>query len=150
MSGGLAAGNDRVSDGTPTPGGASPSPEGFRQFTRELRIRRQAAESLRREVAALGQDVRELDRAVEELRGLERAGGRPLGNPQGLDRLEEELIARLKEFEFTLWRALDPSAAAGPALGSGARVPPEYRELVEEYYRSLARQRAGSPPSRSP
>jgi hypothetical protein len=149
MSGGLGAGNE-VSESGRSAGAPATSAEGFRQFARELRIRRQAAESLRREVAALGQDVRELDRALEELRGLERSGARSLGNPQGLDRLEEELIARLKEFEFTLWRALDPAAAAGPALGSGARVPPEYRELVEEYYRSLARQRGGSPPARSP
>jgi hypothetical protein len=149
MSGGLGAGNE-VSESGRSAGAPATSAEGFRQFARELRIRRQAAESLRREVAALGQDVRELDRALEELRGLERSGARSLGNPQGLDRLEEELIARLKEFEFTLWRALDPSAAAGPALGSGARVPPEYRELVEEYYRSLARQRGSSPPARSP
>ena len=84
---------------------------------------------------------------MDQLRALERSGR--FGDPQGLAILEEELIARLKEFEFTLWRALDPTAGSGPALGAGARVPPEYRELVEEYYRALARQ-GGSPPPRSP
>ena len=110
----------------------------MRQFTRELRARRLAADSLRRELAGLGQDPRQLDRIIAGLRDFENP--RTLSDPKGLDRLESDLIEQLKQFEFTLWRAL----AAGPdgqrpALGASSRVPPEYRELVEEYYRSLAR-----------
>lgn len=108
-----------------------------RQFTREFRLRRQAAEELRRDVAREGLDVTELDRAIDDLRRLE--SGRPLGDPRGVDQLQAAVIDGLKTFEFKLYRRLGLSDENRPAQGAPAPVPPEYRALVEEYYRSLGR-----------
>ncbi len=100
-------------------------------------MRRQAAEELRRELAGQGLDVRELDRAISDLRQLE--SGRVLnGDPKGLAELQANVIEGLKTFEFALFRSYGLGADNRPALGARAPVPPEYRALVEEYYRSLA------------
>ena len=53
-------------------------------------------------------------------------------------RLQRELLQGLKEFEYRLRRALTgPDAERLEQVGSD-KVPPEYRDLVEEYYRALA------------
>jgi len=122
-------------DGTPR----SLSGGDARQFGREFRLRREAAEELRRDLQEQGVEAGELGRLIEALRRLEN--GRPFGDPKGLDELQAALIERLKTFEFTLWRQFNAGAADRPALGAAGQVPPEYRALVEEYYRSLARQR---------
>ena len=54
------------------------------------------------------------------------------------------MIAGLKEFEFAVWRKFNGVDLGNrPALGASAQVPPEYRALVEEYYRSLAKKTGG-------
>ena len=106
-----------------------------RQFGREFRMRRQAAQDLRRQLAPDGVDLAELDRVIDDLRRLE--SGRPFGDPQGLERLQADAIERLKTFEFGLYRRLGLEGEHRPAAGTPAQVPPEYRALVEEYYRSL-------------
>jgi hypothetical protein len=100
-------------------------------------MQRQAAEELRRDLARQGIDVRDLDRIIGELRRLE--SGRPLGDPKGLEQLQADVIEGLKTFEFLLYRRLGLGEGNRPVLGAPAQVPPEYRALVEEYYRSLAR-----------
>jgi len=110
-----------------------------RQFGREFRLRREAAEALRDDLRQQGVETGELDRMVDDLRRLER----PVNDPRGLDELQAALIERLKTFEFTLWRKFKAGAEGGPALGSAGQVPPEYRAMVEEYYRSLARRPGG-------
>ena len=113
------------------------SPSGDASQARgEFRLRRQNAEALRRELAGQGLDVRELDRAIEDLRQLET--GRLMGDPKGLAELQASVIEGLKTFEFALFRSFGLGADNRPALGARAPVPAEYRALVEEYYRSLA------------
>jgi hypothetical protein len=106
-----------------------------RQLAREAGVRREQAESLRREVAKLGVETGDLDRAIAQLREFEQSAGS--GSPKGLDQLQEAIIAGLKNFEFGLWRKF--STADHPALGAPEAVPPEYRALVDEYYRALGR-----------
>lgn len=110
-------------------------PGDARQFGREFRMRRESAQELRRELGPEGVDMADLDRAIEDLRRLE--SGRPFGDPLGLDRLQAEAIERLKTFEFGLYRRLGLGNEHRPTAGTPAQVPPEYRALVEEYYRSL-------------
>lgn len=107
-----------------------------RQFSRELGLRRAAAEELRGELARQGVDVRELDEIIRALRRLE--SDRRIGDPKGLADLEGEVIEGLKDFEYSLYRRLGLIDPKGPAQGTRAPIPPEYRAAVEEYYRSLA------------
>lgn len=114
-----------------TPGGIGDP----RQFRGEVAARQQAAEQLRRDLAAQGVDVRPLDLTIEQLKQLQQTT-----NPGRADELQAAVIAGLKEFEFGVWRKFHGlDLGARPALGAAAQVPPEYRALVEEYYRSLAR-----------
>jgi uncharacterized protein DUF4175 len=111
-----------------------------RQFGREFRLRREAAESLRRELAQQpGIDLRELDRAISDLRRLE--SGRPFGDAKGMEELQAAVIEGLKTWEFRLFRALGQTGENRPALGAPSQAPAEYRALVEEYYRSLGRKK---------
>ena len=107
------------------------------QFAREFRVRRLEAEELRRDLAERGLDTSELDDAIGEMRRLEGQGA--FGNPQGLDRLQADVIEGLKGFEFSLFRAFGLGTEKRPALEARTPVPAEYRALVEEYYRALAR-----------
>ncbi len=135
----------RSGETAPQAGGArGGAPEGAdaqpgRQFAREFRVRRQAAESLRADLRAIGEETAPLDRVLQQFRQLDDQ--RTFEDAAALDRLERDLIAGLKEIEFALWRRFGDNSGQRPAAGATARVPPQYRELVEEYYRSLARQR---------
>jgi hypothetical protein len=106
-----------------------------RQFSREFRLRREAAESLRRELSRQpGIDLSELDRAITGLRQLE--SGRPFADASGLAELQAAVIEGLKTWEFRLFRAL---GQLGEPAGAGRSIPVRGgRGLVEEYYRSLA------------
>ena len=128
--------------GQPDPAGRL-NPGQIRQFVRDLRSRREVAESLRTDLRALGQGVDDIDRLIDRFRELENPA--TFGDVRGLDRLQEDLIEQLKNLEFALWRKFGVDEGQRPALGASARVPPKYRELVEEYYRSLARERPKSP-----
>jgi hypothetical protein len=110
-----------------------------RQFGREFRLRREAAENLRRELSGQNMDVADLDRAIADLRRLE--SGRPFSDPKGLEDLQQAVIEGLKSWEFRLWRTLAQNGKNTTAMGAPAAAPPEYRALVEEYYRSLARKK---------
>ncbi len=102
-----------------------------------------AAESLRADLRTLGQDTEDLDRLLDRFRQLDTQ--RTFGDPRGLDQLENDLIEGLKALEFSLWRRFGDEGGQRPAAGASARVPPQYREVVEEYYRSLARQKSPKP-----
>ena len=102
-------------------------------------MRREAAESLSRDLAGRNIDVGDLERAIADLRRLE--SGRPFADPKNLEQLQQAVIEGLKNWEFRLWRVLGQTGGDRPAMGAPAAAPPEYRALVEEYYRSLARKK---------
>lgn len=140
------AGEEGATGGRPrpggTPGGASRgqlSPDQSRQFERELNRRRAELTELSRELTEEGVDVEQLERILGSLEGLDAPGR--LADPLGLERLREEVIAGLKEFEFTLRRELAGGDVERYFSTGADEVPPEYRELVEEYYRALSRSR---------
>jgi hypothetical protein len=126
--------------GVPRGGGAGQlSPDEARQYRQELGRRRAELSELQRELSEEGVDVGTLDDILGDLRGLESPGR--LEDPRALAQLQDAVIAGLKEFEFALRRQLGTGQTAeGAAIGAG-EVPPRYRELVEEYYRSLSRTR---------
>jgi len=122
-------------NGAGRPGYATPGGDA-RQWQRELRERRTDAEALRAELDRMQLDPAELDRVIAELKRLESS--RVLADASGLSRLEQDVLERLKAFEFALRRRLEGDATK-PLAGAQDQVPPRFRELVEEYYRSLAR-----------
>ena len=143
QAGGRAGGQDTTAGGPMQgentaggrPGYVAPGGDA-RQWQRELRERRADAEALRSELERMQLDPAELDRVIAELKRLESS--KVLADATGLSRLQADVLERLKAFEFALRRRIEGDAAK-PLAGAGDQVPPRFRELVEEYYRSLAR-----------
>ena len=122
--------------GQGAPSGRLSTEEG-RQFSRELRAQREAAEALRRELGKGGRSSADLDRLIARLRDLE--SGRSFDDPEELNRLRGAVLDGFKEFEFALRRQLGEKERDGPVLGGSDDVPAGYRDLVSEYFRSLSR-----------
>lgn len=126
--------------GVPRGGGTGQiSPDDMRQFRGELGRRRNELAELRRELEDEDVDASQLDRIVRGLGTLQNRGA--LGDPRGLERLQQEIIAGLKEFEFSLRRELAGSDQERLFLSESDDVPEAYRQLVEEYYKALSRNR---------
>ena len=119
-------------------GGRLPTNEAA-QFSREMRLRRETAEGLRRDAAQQGLDTGDLDRAIEAMRQLEN--GRTFNDPKALEQLQGQALEKLKDFEFALLRSTGMGTDGRPAAGARAAVPAEYRALIDEYYRQLARRK---------
>ncbi len=60
-------------------------------------------------------------------------------DPRALADLHEDVLNRLKRIEFGLRRDVEGQADRRATLSGSDEVPDGYRNLVEEYYRSLAR-----------
>jgi hypothetical protein len=120
-----------------TPGQITPDAE--RQFGRELNERRSELAELRRELQREGVDISRLDEVMRTLGAMDNRG--PMGDARGLAELESAVIASLKEFEYALRRQIAGAEGERLFLSGSDDVPVEYRELVEEYYRSLSRNR---------
>jgi hypothetical protein len=118
-------------------GGGGLSAEQIRQFSREYRERRADAEALRRELAREGVDVGTLDRMIAQMRALEAA--RVYSDAEELERLQSSVVEGFKNFEFALRRAIEGEIGDRPLVGGTSDVPPEFRKLVDEYYKALAR-----------
>ena len=116
--------------------GESFTVEEARQLSRELRARRDAARELRRSLQGSGVDTKALDRAIARLGALD--GASVLGNTAALEQLRAGVVEDLKGFEFALRRTLGAAESSGPALGGSEQVPPQYREMVNEYFKSLS------------
>lgn len=110
-----------------------------RQLSGEVRTRRQAAESLRGELAQMGVTLPELNDAIDALRRME--GERALTDPRNLAALQDAVAASLQRVEFELWRRFGTPAGSRPAVGVAGDAPAAYRAMVDEYFRTIARDR---------
>lgn len=104
-----------------------------------MRSRLGAAEALRQELREQGITVTPLDEAIATMRRLQQ--DRVQGDPREMTRLVEQALESLRQAEFDLWRRFSGGTESLPAVGDLSRVSPRYRALVEEYYRSIARDR---------
>ena len=118
-------------------GGSTSGVPGRRQMAREFRERLNDAEALREALAREGVQVTDLDDVIAAMRDFD---GAFTGTTRGLDKLRDDVIDGLKLFEFWLRRVTDASSGERPQLAGSDRVPEGYRDLVEEYFRSLARE----------
>jgi hypothetical protein len=110
--------------------------EDIRQLRGEVRQWTNEAQQLRRDLAAENIDPRELDEILRALRQLDDP--RVYQDVSELQRLQSVVSEGLKRFEFGLRRRVDADRNSVVLSGSD-EVPEEFRKLVQEYYRSLAR-----------
>jgi hypothetical protein len=95
---------------------------------------------LRRELREQGRDVAALDRLLGQLRGLNGAMGSnaTAGEIAGL---RASVVEGFKAYEFALRRELEGGDKERLLLGRSGDVPPGFKQMVEEYYKSLAGQK---------
>ena len=110
--------------------------EDIRQLRGEVRQWTGEARALRGDLTAENIDPGELDEILGALRQLDDP--RVYQNASELQRLQSLVAEGLKRFEFGLRRQADADANTIVLSGSD-EVPEEFRTLVQEYYRSLAR-----------
>ncbi|HSF16847.1 MAG TPA: DUF4175 family protein [Vicinamibacteria bacterium] len=115
------------------------STEEIRQLRREFRERVTDAESLRRELARQNLEVPDLGEIIRRMEEFDRK--QIYLNPLGLEQLEEDVLTELKQFEYWLRRELEGIGDEELFLAGSEQVPAEYKKLVEEYFRSLSRDR---------
>jgi hypothetical protein len=113
------------------------SAEEARQYAREYRERFDEARALRDALRAQDRDTQELDRALAALDRLRR--DETFGDLQQVRALQAQLRETLGRIEFILRREVEGEGVGRAALQGSDDVPPEYRALVEEYYRNLSR-----------
>lgn len=112
------------------------TPEEARQFRRELSERTGDIQQLRQALQQAGVDARDLDEVVRQLRQLDNENA--FGDPLGVQELTTAALEKLKKFEFDLRKKLDTTSNA-LFLNGNEEIPANFRNLVEEYYKSLAK-----------
>ena len=109
-----------------------------RQFRGEARRWLGEAQALRNMLREQGVDPKELDEIMRRMRELD--SDRVYKDVEELARLQSFVAEGIKRFEYNLRRQAGDEADR--AIVAGAEdVPPEFRTLVEEYYRSLSKGR---------
>lgn len=112
------------------------SPEDIRQFRGEARRWANESQELRNLLREQDIDAKELDEILKRLRELD--SDRVYKDAEELQRLQTFVSEGLKRFEYMLRRQTGDNGDRALVNGSD-EVPPEFRALVEEYYRSLSR-----------
>ncbi len=141
---GARPGEARSQPGAMPPGGGATrgdprrlSDEEARQYAREFGQRGGQARELRDRLRDAGRDTGELDAVLDAMNRLQREG--IWNDPQQVAALNEAILEQLKRLEFGLRREVEGEGERRATLTGSDEVPPGYRELVEEYYRALAR-----------
>jgi hypothetical protein len=107
------------------------------------------AQALRRQLQASGgrrQDLAAMDDVIRALRELDRQGMK--ADPRELAELSTAALDKLRKLEFELRKRTDTTSDA-LYLSGADDAPPQYRSLIDEYYRALSKgedeARAGRP-----
>lgn len=111
-----------------------------RQLRGEVQVRLRDARDLRETLRQQGVEVPQgLDDGIAYLERLQ--GDRLTGDPRDLANLQAQALESLKRAEFDLWLRIGGGEGGRPAVGDPSRVPPRFRQMVEEYYKAIARDR---------
>lgn len=135
--GGMGASS--VNGGRPGGGGGGRgrlSAEESRQLRREITERARDAEAFRRALEQSGISSPQAAALAQRLQGL--ASDRNMKDPLGLAELAGQVAEDIKMIEYVLRREADGQRPELQLSGS-EELPPGYRAMVEEYYRTLAR-----------
>jgi hypothetical protein len=133
--GGGYTGDDILNGGNAFGGNWQLSPEDIRQLRGEARQYSNDARELRGVLRGENLDPKQLDQIMEALRKLE--DDRVYQDAKELQRLQAYVSEGLKRVEFSLRRQTEEGNAV--VLSGSDEVPEQFRKLVEQYYRSLAR-----------
>lgn len=90
--------------------------------------------------AGLADDAQAVDDLIRSLRELER--GEAYDNLTNLQELQQAALTRVQQLELSLRQKLDTSNDQLFLSGS-EDVPPQFRGLIEEYYRRLSKKTGG-------
>ena len=137
---------DQAREGGPRGGATRGNPEPLsdeeiRQYTREFAQRLAQARELQDRLEEEGRDIPELEEAIDaldELRDPETYGDLPQ-----IAALQEQLRESLRRLEFLLRREVEGDGPGRAALTGSDEVPAGFRQMVEEYFRNLARRGGG-------
>jgi hypothetical protein len=113
------------------------TPGEIRQFRDQARYWAGEAQQLRDQLKNDGVNTTDLDDIVRQMRQLD--DDRVYKDAKELERLEAAVGEGLKRFEFGLRRKVEDVTNDQPALASTDEVPRGFRDLVEEYYRTLSK-----------
>jgi uncharacterized protein DUF4175 len=122
------------------PPGTAPrawGPGEARQLRRELRERLREADALGRDLGA--GERGNLQEALRAMRKLDEEG--IYREPRSLAQLVASIVEDLKSAEFAIRRDLEGPNREKLTLSGTQEVPPGWQSLVEEYYRSLSKER---------
>ena len=117
------------------------TPEDIRQFQGEYRERAREMADLREQLSDAGVGVEELDDVIGAMRALDDR--RVYDDMEEILRLQTQILEGVKRFEFGLRRAAGEGDSERLLLSGSDEVPQGFRQLIEEYYRSLSRSPGG-------
>ncbi len=117
--------------------------EETRQLRREISERARDAEAFRRALEESGISSPQAAALAQRLQGL--ASDRNFKDPLGLAELTGQVADDIKMLEYVLRREADGQRPELQLSGS-EELPPGYRAMVEEYYRTLARKPKATTP----
>ena len=123
--------------GDQRPGSYHFDPQDIRQWQRELQERLTDAQDIRRLLEPENFPAGELDEIIQRMREFDDP--RVYQDAAVLAGLQSLLLENLKRFEYRLRREVDTENEQ-LFLALSEDVPPGFRELIEEYYRSLSQQ----------
>jgi hypothetical protein len=113
------------------------TPDEVRQYQSEFGKRTDQVRELRDQLVEAGRPVEDLEDVLEAMRQFE--DDEIYTDPSALAELNEDMLNRLKRLEFGLRREVEGESERRATLSGSDEVPDGYRNLVEEYYRALAR-----------
>ncbi|MCY4074971.1 MAG: hypothetical protein OXH04_06035, partial [Acidobacteria bacterium] len=117
------------------PGGWEWDPRDVRQWQREYRERAGEVEELRRLLEQEDFAAADLSEIIERMRELDDL--RTYQDPEEIARLQTFVLEELKRFEYRLRREITEESE-DLFLAGNEEMPPQFRELVEEYFRVLS------------
>jgi hypothetical protein len=116
------------------------SGEAIRQYRRELQERAADAQALRQALQNAGVPAKELEDVARQLRAMDNDSA--FKDPLGVQELTNAALETLKKFEFDLRKKLDKSSNT-LFLNPNEEIPANFKKLVDEYYKSLAKKGGG-------
>ncbi len=117
------------------PGATAWDPQDIRQWQREYRERAGEVEELRRLLEQEDFAAADLSEIIERMRELDDL--RTYQDAEEIARLQTFVLEELKRFEYRLRREISEESEE-LFLAGNEEMPPQFRELVEEYFRVLS------------